>query len=88
VVVGSVRRLRLLDPMLSRSGPLTTDQCWSFELKWDGFRALVSTETGWASSTPSVSTASKASSPNAHQPLRGPEPARLDQDEEPELLAL
>jgi ATP-dependent DNA ligase len=38
--------LRLPDPMLSRPGPLPTGPGWSFELKWDGFRALVSTEDG------------------------------------------
>jgi bifunctional non-homologous end joining protein LigD len=30
--------------MLCRSGPLPEGPGWSFELKWDGFRALVSTE--------------------------------------------
>jgi bifunctional non-homologous end joining protein LigD len=32
--------------MLARSGPLPKDDSWSFELKWDGFRAVVSTEDG------------------------------------------
>ena len=32
--------------MLSRSGPLPTSPTWSFEVKWDGFRAIVSTEDG------------------------------------------
>jgi bifunctional non-homologous end joining protein LigD len=32
--------------MLSRPGPLPFGSEWSFELKWDGFRALVSTEDG------------------------------------------
>jgi bifunctional non-homologous end joining protein LigD len=32
--------------MLSRPGPLPSGSGWSFELKWDGFRALVSTENG------------------------------------------
>ena len=32
--------------MLSRPGPLPSGSGWSFELKWDGFRALVSTEDG------------------------------------------
>jgi ATP-dependent DNA ligase len=32
--------------MLSRPGPLPSGSTWSFELKWDGFRALVSTEDG------------------------------------------
>jgi bifunctional non-homologous end joining protein LigD len=30
--------------MLSRAGPLPSGSGWSFELKWDGFRAIVSTE--------------------------------------------
>jgi bifunctional non-homologous end joining protein LigD len=34
--------------MLSRPGPLPTGQGWSFELKWDGFRAIVSTVDGFA----------------------------------------
>lgn len=34
--------------MLSRSGPLPFGSGWSFELKWDGFRAIVSTEDGLA----------------------------------------
>jgi len=34
--------------MLSRPGPLPSGSEWSFELKWDGFRALVSTEEGLA----------------------------------------
>ena len=38
--------LRLPDPMLSRPGLLPSGRAWSFELKWDGFRALVSTEDG------------------------------------------
>ena len=33
--------------MLSRPGPLPAGSAWSFELKWDGFRALVSTEDGF-----------------------------------------
>ena len=32
--------------MLSRSAPLPLGSAWSYELKWDGFRALVSTEEG------------------------------------------
>ena len=32
--------------MLSRPGPLPCGSEWSFEVKWDGFRALVSTEHG------------------------------------------
>jgi bifunctional non-homologous end joining protein LigD len=42
----TVRALRLPEPMLSRPGPLPTGTSWSFELKWDGFRAIVSTEDG------------------------------------------
>jgi bifunctional non-homologous end joining protein LigD len=34
--------------MLSRPGPLPPGSAWSFELKWDGFRAIVSTEDGLA----------------------------------------
>jgi ATP-dependent DNA ligase len=33
--------------MLPRSGPLPVDQGWSYEVKWDGFRAIVSTEDGF-----------------------------------------
>jgi len=40
----SVRGLRLPDPMLSRPGPLPTGSGWSFEVKWDGFRAIVFNE--------------------------------------------
>jgi bifunctional non-homologous end joining protein LigD len=32
--------------MLSRPGPLPSGPAWSFELKWDGFWAVVSTEDG------------------------------------------
>src|SRR5690242_10190645 len=32
--------------MLSRPGPLPRGPGWSYEVKWDGFRALVSTEDG------------------------------------------
>jgi bifunctional non-homologous end joining protein LigD len=32
--------------MLSRPGPLPSGSGWFFELKWDGFRAIVSTEDG------------------------------------------
>jgi bifunctional non-homologous end joining protein LigD len=32
--------------MLSRPGPLPSGSGWSFELKWDGFGAIVSTEDG------------------------------------------
>ena len=31
-------------PMLSRTGAMPTGGDWSFEVKWDGFRALVSTD--------------------------------------------
>jgi bifunctional non-homologous end joining protein LigD len=33
-------------PMLLRPGPIPTGTAWSFEVKWDGFRALVSTVDG------------------------------------------
>src|SRR3954451_9684517 len=33
-------------PMLSSPGEIPTGPGWSFEVKWDGFRALVSTEDG------------------------------------------
>ena len=33
-------------PMLSRTGELPTGDGWSYEVKFDGFRALVSTEDG------------------------------------------
>jgi bifunctional non-homologous end joining protein LigD len=32
--------------MPSRPGPLPSGSGWSYEVKWDGFRALVSTEDG------------------------------------------
>src|SRR5438093_9996015 len=32
--------------MLAHSGPLPSGLGWSFELKWDGFRAIASTEDG------------------------------------------
>jgi ATP-dependent DNA ligase len=32
--------------MLSRTGSLPIGPKWSFEVKWDGFRAIVSTEDG------------------------------------------
>lgn len=38
----------LPDPMLSRPGPRPSGSGWSFELKWDGVRAIVSTEGGFA----------------------------------------
>ena len=33
-------------PMLPRPGAVPTDQGWAFELKYDGSRAIVSTERG------------------------------------------
>jgi bifunctional non-homologous end joining protein LigD len=44
--MGKVFRLRLPTPMLSRPGPLPSGTGRSFEVKWDGFRAIVSTEDG------------------------------------------
>ena len=35
--------MRVFTPMLSRPGPLPEFGNWSFEVKWDGFRAIVST---------------------------------------------
>jgi len=34
----------LPEPMLARSGRLPTSADYAYELKWDGFRAVVSTE--------------------------------------------
>jgi bifunctional non-homologous end joining protein LigD len=34
----------LPQPMLARSGPIPSRGDWTFEVKWDGFRAIVSTE--------------------------------------------
>lgn len=34
----------LPEPMLARSGRLRTGGDFAYELKWDGFRAIVSTE--------------------------------------------
>src|SRR4051794_9381511 len=34
----------LPEPMLARSAKLPTGHGWSFEVKWDGFRAILSTE--------------------------------------------
>jgi ATP-dependent DNA ligase len=31
----------LPDPMLAKPGPLPTSDGWSYEPKWDGFRAIV-----------------------------------------------
>ena len=39
-------RLVLPAPMLSRSGAIPSGEGWTFEVKWDGFRALVSTVDG------------------------------------------
>jgi bifunctional non-homologous end joining protein LigD len=36
----------LPQPMLARSRPIPTRGDWAFEVKWDGFRAIVSTESG------------------------------------------
>jgi len=38
----------LPQPMLARSGPLPTPPGWSFEPKWDGFRAIVRTGDDYA----------------------------------------
>src|SRR5688572_32844729 len=38
--------LRLPAPMRSRPGPLPVGAGWSFEPKYDGFRAVISTENG------------------------------------------
>src|SRR3954453_17406760 len=35
-----------ISPMLSAPGDIPTDEGWVYEVKWDGFRALVSTEDG------------------------------------------
>ena len=32
--------------MLLRPGPIPRGEGWAFELKWDGFRAIVATENG------------------------------------------
>jgi bifunctional non-homologous end joining protein LigD len=32
--------------MLARPGELPTGEGWAYEVKWDGFRAIVSTEDG------------------------------------------
>ena len=42
----SLLLLRLPQPTLARPAPLPTGSGWSYELKWDGFRAIVSTEEG------------------------------------------
>ena len=34
-------------PMLARSGPLPARGEWAYEVKWDGFRCLISTEDGF-----------------------------------------
>jgi ATP-dependent DNA ligase len=36
----------LPEPLLAKSGKLPTRGDWSFEVKWDGFRAIVSTDEG------------------------------------------
>jgi hypothetical protein len=35
-----------LRPLLARSSELLTGNGWAYEVKWDGFRAIVSTEDG------------------------------------------
>ena len=42
----SLRPLPLPRPMLSRAGPIPSGDGWAFEIKYDGFRAIVSTERG------------------------------------------
>jgi hypothetical protein len=37
-------RRRFPQPMLARSGPISRCGDWAFEVKWDGYRAIVSTE--------------------------------------------
>jgi hypothetical protein len=32
--------MRLPEPMLAKSAPLSSNRGWSFEPKWDGFRAI------------------------------------------------
>ena len=39
-------------PMLSRRGELPAGPGWAFEVKWDGFRTLVSTEEGLPGTQP------------------------------------
>src|SRR5256714_12362606 len=39
----AVAAASLPEPMLARSGPIPARGQWAFEVKWDGFRALVST---------------------------------------------
>ena len=34
-------------PMLARPGALPTRGAWAFEVKWEGFRCVVSTEDGF-----------------------------------------
>jgi len=36
--------MRLPEPMLSRPGPVPKGPRWTYEVKWDGFRAIVSTD--------------------------------------------
>ena len=43
---GSVPAMRLPDPMLSRPGTLPLGANYAFEVKWDGFRAIVPTIDG------------------------------------------
>jgi ATP-dependent DNA ligase len=42
------RRMRKsLRPMLTRAGAIPIGSDWAFEVKWDGFRTIVSTEDGF-----------------------------------------
>jgi ATP-dependent DNA ligase len=34
----------LPQPMLAKSGPIPTRGSWAYEVKWDGFRAIVATQ--------------------------------------------
>jgi hypothetical protein len=42
----SVSTMRLPEPMLARPGTLPLGSGYAYEVKWDGFRAIVSTENG------------------------------------------
>jgi hypothetical protein len=44
--VNAAGNLRLPDPMLSRPGTLPLGSGYGYEVKWDGFRAIVSTVAG------------------------------------------
>lgn len=43
MVGGTLRAMRLPDPMLATAGSLPESRSWSFEVKWDGIRCLVQT---------------------------------------------